>query len=152
MRVERIPIVALLGAPGTGAHELALALKQCIAPGTAEIAAWESPPEDAALVLLMGLDLSATALQRAAQQAADARLRAALIHSGRSFRVVYGHGAERVANASRAIKDIAAIADPPSKNDVLSSKSEVRRAWQCEKCSDPECEHRLFSALLKGAR
>ena len=22
------------------------------------------------------------------------------------------------------------------------------RAWDCEKCSDPECEHRLFTSLV----
>jgi hypothetical protein len=23
----------------------------------------------------------------------------------------------------------------------------VRWTWNCDKCSDPECEHRLFTAL-----
>ena len=24
--------------------------------------------------------------------------------------------------------------------------------WACEKCSDPQCEHRLFTRMLKGGR
>ena len=31
--------------------------------------------------------------------------------------------------------------------DLLRLLSMRLRAWDCEKCSDPECEHRLFSAL-----
>jgi hypothetical protein len=25
-----------------------------------------------------------------------------------------------------------------------------RTVWQCNECSDPDCEHKLFTALLKS--
>lgn len=110
---------------------------------------------DASLILLMGLDLPCPTSERAAQEAADARLRADLTQVGMGYRVVYGHGEQRIANALNAIKNIASSTYPSSArgNFDSDSGSSTRtaprpRAWNCEKCSDPECEHRLFTALM----
>ncbi|MFN7152350.1 MAG: hypothetical protein ACK4OE_01565 [Acidovorax sp.] len=147
------PTIALLGAPGTGAATLALDLRQRIAATSAQIVCATNPEDcpQATLTLLMGLDLPCTADQQAAREAADARLRAALAHGGRAYRVVYGLGERRIESALQAIKSIAASAYGTSARGTFDSDSSPRsarlRAWNCEKCSDPECEHRLFTAL-----
>lgn len=157
------PLIALLGAPGTGADELAQALSQHLARGAATFTVCDSPPPGAALVLLMGLDVPCPApLQPAQQQTADRDLRAALARTGTPFRVVYGQGSQRVDHALRAIQEVTK-ATPPHRGEgaedaaggegagsTVRPKPSARRDWYCEKCSDPECEHRLFSALIKG--
>ena len=99
------------------------------------------------LTLLTGLDLPwvADGLQRAGphvREPVDALIREALAAAQVPYRVVYGQGEERLANALAAIGSAAqgvtqaAAAEPPA---------ETRRwQWMCDKCSDPQCEHRLF--------
>ncbi|MFT4241807.1 MAG: hypothetical protein QM569_05950 [Acidovorax sp.] len=142
-------VVALLGAPCTGADALADALRERVPADSLQITRTPSP--QAQLVLLMGLDLPCPAHQRPTQEAADARLRAELARSGKAFQVVYGQGMQRVEHALKAIKSIAACALPASAGGHFDAESARQRAWHCEKCSDPECEHRLFSALLRPA-
>ena len=154
----------VLGAPGTGAaalctalaaHPAARGLRMVCGEEVRDIAAaaagWHRGT-DCTTVLLMGLDLPCAASARAAQEACDARLRRALAEAGTSYRVVYGDGSQRIANAIRAIKNIAVNAIPTSAEaqfNLDSGTDEGRfvrlRAWNCEKCSDPECEHRLFT-------
>ena len=143
--MTRPPLVALLGAPGTGAEALAEALRQRVAPNALQITACANAPQDATLVLLMGLD-------QPEQEAADARLRTALAQQGWAYRVIYGQGARRIENALKAIRTIAASAYPPSAEGTFDSETARQRAWHCEKCSDPECEHRLFTGLLAPGR
>lgn len=155
--------IVLLGAPGTGAPALCAALAQRLAPGAARLV-WADTLDQLAsdvlkagahgTVLLMGMDLPCPAADRVAQEAADADLRVALGRAGIGYRVVYGVGEKRVASALSAIKNIAITAYPSSGSAVFSSDSDEPtgrtarlRAWNCEKCSDPECEHRLFTAL-----
>jgi nicotinamide riboside kinase len=98
------------------------------------------------VTLVTGLDLPwvADGLQRDGPHVrgpVDALVRDALERGAIGYRVVYGSGAERVANALAAI-------------DAALAPGEVARgnwAWACEKCSDPQCEHRLFRGLLDGA-
>ena len=132
---------------------LALDLQQRIAATSAQIVS-PAEPEDcpqATLTLLMGLDLPYPPDQQPAREAADARLRAALVRAGRAYRVVYGHGERRIENALKAIKSVAISAYGTSARGTFDSDSSAKsarlRAWNCEKCSDPECEHRLFTAL-----
>lgn len=107
------------------------------------------------LTLVTGLDLPwvADGLQRDGphvREPVDALLRAALAQGNITFHVVYGTDALRTENA---LKCIAAhtksfqYAQPPS---PLPPKKAVTAGemWVCERCSDPECEHRLFTALL----
>jgi len=95
-------------------------------------------------VLLTGLDLPwvADGLHRsqATRDAVDAQLRELLGREAIAYRVVYGRGPQRLANALAAI-DTQLAPELPAAN---------RRAWNCEKCSDPECEHRLFTKLVQG--
>lgn len=93
-------------------------------------------------VLLTGLDLPwvPDGLHRspATRDSVDAQLRELLAREALAYRVVYGRGPQRLANALAAI-DTQLAPELPAGN---------RRAWSCEKCSDPECEHRLFTRLV----
>ena len=100
------------------------------------------------LTLLTGLDLPWVddGLQREGLQArerTDALLRKALADAGVAYRVVYGLGEERVANALTAI-------DSQISGNQLAAASR-RWQWNCEKCSDPQCEHRLFTRSVRNA-
>jgi nicotinamide riboside kinase len=75
----------------------------------------------------------------------DALVREALAKAGVDFRVVYGSGAERLHNALYAIDSIAARASGVRPAGRFGLKSGWK--WSCDKCSDPECEHRLFTGL-----
>ena len=153
-----LPVIALLGAPHTGVQALALALQQRIAPHLARIIATSNVAYPApALTLLMGLDLGCPAHEELAQEEADAQLRTALHAAGIAYQVIYGGVEERIKNATIAIKKIA-IKDDNSRTraafDSKSGNSAPARQWalSCEKCSDAECEHRLFTAFtgLRG--
>ncbi|PUA99598.1 hypothetical protein C8C99_4487 [Acidovorax sp. 107] len=158
------PLIALLGAPHTGVEALAQALRQQIAPGSVRISlhhphltsplpARSSEPDAVALTLLMGLDSPCPAGERTAQEATDAHLRTALAAASIPYRVVYGAGEQRIRNALIAIQKIAPQAYPTStmaaRGIENASKAARLRAWNCEKCSDPTCEHRLFTALVE---
>jgi nicotinamide riboside kinase len=96
------------------------------------------------LTLVSGLDLPWVddGLQRdpAARGRTDELVRGLLAQAGIAYRVVYGSGEDRLRNA------LAALPDP-----LRPPHASPRRAWtwQCDKCSDPECEHRLFTALTR---
>ena len=126
-----------------------------------------------AITLLAGLDLPwmADGLQRDGphtQEAADSLLRSALGRASLDYQVVYGTGPARLENALRAIDAICAITDTLEVNatpsiancsygtrarTLFSSKKQENPAkaaiwkWPCDKCSDPDCEHRLFTRL-----
>ncbi len=125
--------IAILGAPGTGKTALANALglhlgtlqiSDALASDTLKSAHYDR-------VLLMGLDRPGIT---PAQQAADAALRAQLAATGVAFGVVYGRDErERLRAALRLIEP----QDGPA----------PRWTGICDKCADPDCEFRLFTAL-----
>jgi hypothetical protein len=125
--------IAVVGAPATGKTALVSALASHLdtlrvsdapAPDTLQSGHYDR-------VLLMGLDLPCIT---PAQQAADATLRAQLAAAGVAFGVVYGRDArERLRAALRLIEP----QDGPA----------PRWTGVCEKCADPDCEFRLFTAL-----
>ncbi|MEJ8822402.1 ATP-binding protein [Variovorax humicola] len=78
----------------------------------------------------------------------DGRLRSALAAAGIGYAVVHGTGAERLANAWNAINSIASRERPSGAAARRGSQSGWQ--WPCDKCSDPSCEHRLFSDLVAG--
>jgi len=82
-----------------------------------------------------------------AREPTDALVRAALAGAGLSFAVVHGTGSERLSNAWNAINSIAGSEGRARARSRLESKP-ASWSWPCEKCSDPECEHRLFSDLI----
>lgn len=97
------------------------------------------------LTLLTGLDLPwvPDGLQRQGphvQEQTDALIRKALADAGVPYRVVYGRDKDRVASALLAIES----ATPAGQ----SSAGTARWQWNCEKCSDPQCERRLFTRAL----
>ena len=145
--MDHTPVVALLGTPGTGADALAAALHQRLPPGTVQITPCTHAPEGAALILLMGLPPQASP----EQEVDDAQLRAALAQAGQAYRVVYGHGEQQVEHALRAIKNISISAYPESAEATFESICVRLRNRYCDKCSDPECERRLFSELIRPA-
>jgi hypothetical protein len=82
-----------------------------------------------------------------AREPTDALVRAALAGAKLSFAVVHGTGSERLASAWNAINSIAAGEGRPRGRGRADAKP-APWTWPCEKCSDPECEHRLFSDLI----
>jgi HTH-type transcriptional repressor of NAD biosynthesis genes len=104
------------------------------------------------LTLLMGLDLpwQADGLFRespAVRDATDTLLRRELQRAGIAFQTVCGQDEARLTQALRAIGT--ALDRPLVHEDPALSTG--LRPWSCENCSDPECEHRLFTGLLSRA-
>ena len=97
-------------------------------------------------VLLTGLDVPwvADGLQRDGphvREPVDALVRGALERAAVPYQVVYGLGPVRLASALAALGRMGVIQSP----EVAAAQATW--VWQCDKCSDPECEHRLFSRL-----
>ncbi len=106
------------------------------------------------ITLVTGLDLPwvADGLQRDGPQVrapVDNLVRQALDRAGLAYRVVYGQGPSRLNNALLALglpgEDLSA---QQTRVNGQFSINEGRRVWQCNDCSDPECEHKLFTGLL----
>lgn len=100
------------------------------------------------MTLLTALDLPwvADGLQRDGphvREPVDALVRAALARAGVSYAVVHGRGPERLASAWTAL-NLASDAEAAAGRRTAGEAW----GWSCEKCSDPVCEHRLFTDLL----
>ena len=109
-----------------------------------------------AVTLLTALDIPwvADGLQRDGphvREPVDAKVRAALSRGGIAYTVVHGSGDERLANAWSAINSIARSAGGTGAGARFGLKKPAW-TWACDKCSDPDCEHRLFSNLVAGKR
>jgi nicotinamide riboside kinase len=143
------PRIAVLGAPQTGKTWLVQELSKALNPISA-YAVFDNPvwlQRDGIaetrwdLILLTGLDLAGMGTEH---RLIDKALRSTLTQNAIPYTTIYGHDAARCDNALQAIRfhfrDPAALQSTPS-----------RWRWPCEKCSDPECEHQLFSALLAKA-
>jgi energy-coupling factor transporter ATP-binding protein EcfA2 len=141
-------VIALLGADGSGKTQLAEALAQRLAQrGIAATLAADPLPEHAfdaatleayrgcALILLIA---------PASPTPFDEMLREALMGANLGFAVVHGAGAEQLANAWNAIN---AAADPDARRSA-GQEATAAWSWACDKCSDPACEHKLFSDLV----
>ncbi len=160
--------IAILGAPATGKTRLARDLMR----HRPDLHVTDSPPllralpgrphaDDAMLLelrrehlrrhdltLLTGLDLAwehavETHAGAHPQEQADAWLRAVLGGAGIAYQVVYGSGPERAGNALNIISH---------HQDRENRRSCAPSPWtgSCEKCSDPQCEHRLFTGLFRS--
>jgi nicotinamide riboside kinase len=116
--------------------------------------------------LLMGLDVAwvADGLQRDGKhvrEPVDNLLRQAMSQANIDFKVVYGQGQARVNAAMMALQDSL----PPELKSLLASLAlsdtqlqrennqfglnQGRTVLRCDLCSDADCEHKLFSDLLK---
>jgi len=125
--------IGILGASHSGKSWLAAQLRR-VRPDlkvmdNPPISNWPMDPT-ADLFLLMGMDLPGCVSQE------DAGLRSSLAAQGLTYAVVYGQGQERLRNALRLIE---------------SEPTQTPR-WTrfCESCSDPECEHLLFTGLSRS--
>jgi len=138
--------VALLGGAGSDRNALATALRQELAQ--------QAPDVDVQINDLPALaghhryDLTLLLAPAPADgpdgEATDALLRDTMQNAGLAFHVVHGQDAHGVRQALRAIGNAmgrALVADDPA-------LAKGRGQWNCEKCSDPDCEHRLFTGLL----
>jgi len=146
--------VAILGAEGTGKAHLAQALTEVLvvqAPGlklTCTFDPQDTPDSD--LVLLMGLDWpwidesrDPSAAHRRAQE--DASIRQTLQNAGLNFVVVYGRDTARTHCALQAVLQASAhrLGKPNPQ-----TRAQTPWQWNCDKCSDGACEHRMFTGLL----
>ena len=147
--------VALAGAAGSGKAQLLFALNQALENGglsavvvvvvvvyPAAFAA--SAPASCDLTLLMGLET-----RHRDMQPADQRVRTALASNGTSFQVLYGTSEERLAQAMNLITT--RVSQPTKSATLPNSEVSGQRKpwlWSCDKCSDPQCEHKLLTALL----
>ena len=107
------------------------------------------------ITLVTGLDLPwlADGLQRDGPQVrgpVDTLVRQALERSGVPYRVVYGQGPRRLNNALLALglegEDASA---QHIREQGQFAINRGRSVWQCNDCSDPTCEHKLFTRLVK---
>ncbi len=108
-----------------------------------------------ALTLVTALDLPwvADGLQRDGphvREPVDTLLRVALARGRIGYCVVQGSRDGRLRNALNAMDSIAVCASAPGVSGQFGSERAMRPR-HCERCSEPDCEHRLFSAL-KGMR
>ena len=96
------------------------------------------------LSLLTGLDLPRSNTAR--HRHIDARLREILQTHGLRYSVVYGAGEQRLACA------LAAIDQCNKAGSHVPAEAQPRWQWVCDTCSDAQCEHQMFSALLSQER
>ena len=160
--------VAILGAPGTGKSALVRSLQAApsrsaqwrLHRNTAEMYALEllllqSPneakrsqciaahllqPFPAHLILLTALLPTAPGSGNSQRELLDRSLRQALTGLGLPYSLLMGEASARCLSALQAID----YALGTARADTTARPW----TWSCEKCSDPDCEHRLFSALL----
>jgi nicotinamide riboside kinase len=115
------------------------------------------------LTLLSGLDMPwlPDGIQRDGAHVrgpVDALLRRLLESDSIAFEVIYGQGPKRLKNALQALKRQDSrrsdatqfIAHNAYSIRDTGSKRSKNWQWNCEKCSDPQCEHRLFRSLQLG--
>lgn len=104
---------------------------------------------DATLVTGLDLPWVPDGLQRDAAHArepVDALVRSLLQRAGVGYQVVYGSGPSRLQGALLALESAGVL---PAGIAGRAADGDAQRAWTwvCDKCSDPACEHRLFSRL-----
>lgn len=140
-------VIVLIGADDSGKARLAEALAQRLSQrGIAASLVVEPVLEGSFDASMLEAHRGALILliAPASTTPVDDMLRQALMDAKLSFAVVHGEGAEQLANAWNAI-NVAADADA---GRTAAPEGATAWSWTCEKCSDPACEHRLFSDLV----
>ena len=172
--------IHLVGAPHSGVHELLAALTAELGVHTAQLHPLMQalPSADSTLpaspeaflppltpiTLLTGLDWPCPPAEQDNREQCDAELRRQLQTSGTPYRVVYGSTARRLTTALAATQALQAPTQSTAVNltrvpigsadgrDEDDDQGPLKmRSWGCEKCSDPVCEHRLFTSLRLAA-
>lgn len=149
--------IALFDAGLVGASGSAAGLSRLLAESgiAAHVMAFDAvtPDIDASgfdSVFLRGLQSPASA--DLSRQAADDSIRTALRLSETPFHVVYGSDAQSLEQMMRAIENLGTvppITAAPSIQKPRSLNGAAPWVWLCDKCSDPQCEHRLLTDLLE---
>jgi nicotinamide riboside kinase len=106
---------------------------------------------DATLVTGLDLPWVADGLHRDAahpREDVDALLRSLLQSAGIGYQVVYGPGGQRLQGALSALRGRGVL--PPASPAGEPADAGRPWVWNCDKCSDPACEHRLFTRLAKN--
>ncbi|MDA7415723.1 hypothetical protein PGB34_05045 [Xenophilus arseniciresistens] len=100
----------------------------------------------AALVLLC----AARADEDASAQARQAFLREQLHAAGAAYGVLHGDDAAIALQAWQALQSALGLAQQQTGDAQPTAEARSLANWRsnCEKCSDPVCEHRLFSDLV----
>jgi nicotinamide riboside kinase len=109
---------------------------------------------DATLVTGLDLPWVPDGLQRddaPGREPVDALVRELLQRAGVRYQVVYGSGPQRAAAAVLAMK-AAGVLPAVAMDDAHAGAPPRPWTWACDKCSDPECEHRLFTRLRDSRR
>ena len=172
--------IHVVGAPHSGVHELLEALTAELGVHTAQLhplmqalpsadstlpaSPEASLPPLTPITLLTGLDWPCPPAEQDNREQCDAELRRQLQASGTPYRVVYGSTARRLTTAMAAAQ---ALQAPTQSTAVSLTRAPIgsadgrdedddqgpfkMRSWGCEKCSDPVCEHRLFTSLRLAA-
>lgn len=157
--------IALAGAANTGKSQLAAALTaalQAAGEHAFEVVVADTPerltgPAGNHLTLLMGLTAwPAATCSAGTREAEDGLIRTALANAGVPYQVIYGEGEERLAQALQAAQRLLRPGPGvllPGGNARNAGKPKTQSkpgawVWICDKCSDPQCEHRLLTALL----
>lgn len=101
-----------------------------------------------ALNLLTGCDLPwvADGIQRDGELQRlrfDQRLRDVLVAHRIPYAVILGHGPMRLRAAMRSIEPLEGAAQP-------AAATAIPWKWMCERCSDAQCEHRLFRGIVNA--
>jgi hypothetical protein len=154
--------IALLGACPVQLFELAAALDQAahaldrqitlVTAGGAAALPTGLPRMD--LVLLAGLETPSSVPCKTGsdpapdRELADHSIRTALALADVSYQVLYGTANERLAHALQAVQSLQPTAGRPRPATRPGGLKSQPWVWMCEKCSDPQCEHRLLTALL----
>ena len=107
-------------------------------------------------ILLTGLDLPWVADEGIrdgpqVREPVDRLLRDALIRAGLGWQVVYGQGERRVESALDAIVSVAVRGHSALGVDRKEHQKAPETGF-CAACGDPDCERRLFTALLDQPR
>lgn len=172
--------IHLVGAPHSGVHELLEALTAELDVHTAQLhplmqalpsadstlpaSPEASLPPLTPITLLTGLDWPCPPAEQDNREQCDAELRRQLQASGTPYRVVYGSTARRLTSALAAAQALQApaqstaasltrapIGSADGRDEGDDQVPFKMRSWGCEKCSDPVCEHRLFTSLRLAA-
>lgn len=120
------------------------------------------------ITLVMGLDLAwvSDGLQRDGphvREPVDTKIRAALQSASLPYKVIYGQSEARLTAALMAIREgvgnlsdelsthLASFKAVQSQRDTSQyGLNQGKTVWRCDLCSDADCEHKLFSDLLKS--
>ena len=137
--------VFVAGANPTHVQGLLRALATLLPPHLSCLA-WtthSNPSGETDVTLLLGLRQDDEAFLTA-----DEMLRAQLMQQGMGFQVIHGEPHTHLEEAKHAVAQALRRRDPALAERWMRNEITPRWQGQCETCSDPECEHRLFSRWI----